>query len=126
MVAICKEACKMQHDGEFKYYKDMAIYVKTQLDKKIGGSWHIIVGKLQLHRKLTCDSIRYQLWIVCYVRVTMHVSLLARTDWLPCFQARMNDNREVFSSRRGLLQPEHLAHRRKASVSSRVVDVHIR
>ena len=46
VVATCKEACKMQHDGEFKYYKDMAIYVKQQLDKKLGGSWHIIVGKL--------------------------------------------------------------------------------
>ena len=116
----------MQHDGEFKYYKDMAIYVKTQLDKKIGGSWHIIVGKLQLHLKLTCDSIRHQLWIIRNLRVAMHVSLLARTDWLPCFQARMNDNREVFSNRSGILQPGHPAHRRKASVSSRVVDVHIR
>ena len=46
IVSTCKEACKMQHDGEFKYYKDMAIYVKTQLDKKLGGSWHVIVGKL--------------------------------------------------------------------------------
>ena len=36
VVATCKEACKMQHDGEFKYYKDMAIYVKTKLDKDLG------------------------------------------------------------------------------------------
>ena len=28
VVAISKEACKMLHDGEFKYYKDMAYYVK--------------------------------------------------------------------------------------------------
>ena len=28
VVAISKEACKMLHDGEFKYYKDMAKYVK--------------------------------------------------------------------------------------------------
>ena len=44
VVATCRMACKMQHDGEFKYYKDMAIYVKQTLDKKIGGSWHVIVG----------------------------------------------------------------------------------
>ena len=42
-----KEACKKHHDGELKYYKTMAIYVKEQLDKKLEGSWHIIVGKLQ-------------------------------------------------------------------------------
>ena len=51
VVSICKEAYKMQHDGDFKYYKDMAIYVKTQLDKKVGGSWHIIVGKLQFNSR---------------------------------------------------------------------------
>ena len=41
-----REACKKHHDGELKYYKTMAIYVKEQLDKKLGGSWHICVGKL--------------------------------------------------------------------------------
>ena len=44
VVATCRNASKMHHDGEFKYYKDMAIYVKQTLDKKIGGSWHVIVG----------------------------------------------------------------------------------
>ena len=48
VVAAAREACKKHHDGEFKYYKTMAIYIKEQLDKKLGGSWHIIVGKLQL------------------------------------------------------------------------------
>ena len=43
-----REACKKHHDGELKYYKTMAIYVKEQLDKKLGGSWHICVGKLHL------------------------------------------------------------------------------
>ena len=45
VVSTCREACKKHHDGEFKYYKTMANYVKEQLDKKLGGSWHIIVGK---------------------------------------------------------------------------------
>ena len=48
VVEAAREACKKHHDGEFKYYKTMAIYIKEQLDKKLGGSWHICVGKLQL------------------------------------------------------------------------------
>ena len=52
VVQICKEACKMQLDGDLKYYKDMAIYVKTQLDKKVGGSYHVIVGKLHFSLNL--------------------------------------------------------------------------
>ena len=28
LVAIAREACKKHHDGEFKYYKTMAIYIK--------------------------------------------------------------------------------------------------
>ena len=28
VVETCKEAYKKQHDGEFKYYKQMAIYIK--------------------------------------------------------------------------------------------------
>ncbi len=28
VVTIAKDSCKMLHDGEFKYYKDMAYYVK--------------------------------------------------------------------------------------------------
>ena len=52
VVTIAKDSCKMLHDGEFKYYKDMAYYVKQQLDKKLGGAWHIVVGKLQKKLKL--------------------------------------------------------------------------
>ena len=44
--ATAREACKKHHDGELKYYKTMAIYVKESLDKKLGGSWHLCVGKL--------------------------------------------------------------------------------
>ena len=46
VINTAREACKKHHDGELKYYKTMAIYVKEQLDKKLGGSWHICVGKL--------------------------------------------------------------------------------
>ena len=39
----------MQHDGELKYYKDMAQYIKKELeeklaDSKFNDSWHVIVG----------------------------------------------------------------------------------
>ena len=34
----------MQHDGELKYYKDMAIYIKGELEAKLNDSWHVIVG----------------------------------------------------------------------------------
>jgi hypothetical protein len=45
VIEVCREACKMQHDNELKYYKDMAIHIKGVLDQKLGGSFHIIVGK---------------------------------------------------------------------------------
>ena len=45
VIEVCREACKMQHDNELKYYKDMAIHIKGVLDKNLGGSFHIIVGK---------------------------------------------------------------------------------
>ena len=36
---------EMQHDGELKYFKDMAKYIKESLEEKIEGScWHVIVG----------------------------------------------------------------------------------
>ena len=39
----------MQHDGELKYFKDMAGHIKKQIeeqDKDKGTSgWHVIVGK---------------------------------------------------------------------------------
>ena len=28
VIEICREAYKMQHDGELKYYKDMAEFIK--------------------------------------------------------------------------------------------------
>ena len=43
MVAACKLACGAEH----KYYKDYAQQIKCDIDKDLGGSWHIIVGKLQ-------------------------------------------------------------------------------
>ena len=42
---MAREASKKHHDGELKYYKTMAIFVKEQLDAKLGNSWHICVGK---------------------------------------------------------------------------------
>ena len=50
VVNVAREACKRQHDGEDKYFKDMAIYVKKTLDKELDGSWHIIVGKSILYK----------------------------------------------------------------------------
>ena len=47
-MAVCRDASKKHHDGELKYYKTMAIYVKEQLDTKLGNSWHICVGKYNL------------------------------------------------------------------------------
>ena len=39
----------MQHDGELKYYKDMAQYIKAELEAKLKegnlqSTWHVIVG----------------------------------------------------------------------------------
>ena len=69
VVGVAREACKKHHDGELKYYKSMAIYVKEQLDKKLGGSYHICVGKLQLFYNFSFVSLiltfycyRYKLW----------------------------------------------------------------
>jgi len=47
VVDTCREAYKRQHDGELKYYKDLAIHIKHTLDKsaKVPGAWHVIVGK---------------------------------------------------------------------------------
>ncbi|CDW85199.1 dynein light chain type [Stylonychia lemnae] len=35
---------EMQHDGELKYFKDMALHIKHEMEKKQQGSWHVIVG----------------------------------------------------------------------------------
>jgi hypothetical protein len=36
----------MKHDGELKYYKDMALHVKHEMEKRKEnfGGWHVIVG----------------------------------------------------------------------------------
>ena len=49
VVNMCRDAYKRHHDGEFKYFRDMAMCVKKQLDneKEIGGAWHVVIGKLQ-------------------------------------------------------------------------------
>ena len=37
----------MQHDGELKYFKDMAGYVKKRIEDEEKGTsgWHVIIGK---------------------------------------------------------------------------------
>ena len=47
VIAVAREACKELHDGNIKYYKQMAMGIKAKLDEKLGGSWHVCVGKLQ-------------------------------------------------------------------------------
>ena len=44
----CFSLIEMQHDGELKYFKDMASYIKKRIedDEKGTSGWHIIVGKL--------------------------------------------------------------------------------
>ena len=42
---ICRDSYKRMADGELKYYKDMAQYIKTSLEKTNEGSFHVIVGK---------------------------------------------------------------------------------
>ena len=42
---ICREAYKMQHDGELKYFKDMASFVKTSMEEKVENTcWHVVAG----------------------------------------------------------------------------------
>ena len=38
---------EMQHDGELKYFKDMANYVKKRIEdeEKSTSGWHVIIGK---------------------------------------------------------------------------------
>ena len=35
---------EQQHDGELKYFKDKACFVKKALEEKFEDSWHVIVG----------------------------------------------------------------------------------
>ncbi len=50
MVQACRDAYKMQHDGELKYFKDMALYIKKRIEDEERGTsgWHIIIGKFWL------------------------------------------------------------------------------
>ena len=48
IVDICRDAYKKPHDGDYKYYKDLAFYIKKEIEKKNAGAWHIIVGKIKL------------------------------------------------------------------------------
>ena len=45
VVDTCKDAYKRQNDGEFKYFRDLALFVKKTLDKEYTGAWHVVVGK---------------------------------------------------------------------------------
>ena len=42
---------EMQHDGELKYFKDMALHIKKQIEEQEKGTsgWHVIVGKPSYH-----------------------------------------------------------------------------
>ena len=46
-VSVCKNACGQDH----KYYKDFAMAIKADLDKELGASWHVIVGKLHIFQR---------------------------------------------------------------------------
>ena len=76
-MAVCRDASKKHHDGELKYYKTMAIYVKEQLDAKLGNSWHICVGKFnhclyarafQIFEFLAFDQFRHELRQLLHIR----------------------------------------------------------
>mmetsp|Transcript_30168 Transcript_30168/g.29660 ORF Transcript_30168/g.29660 Transcript_30168/m.29660 type:complete len:93 (-) Transcript_30168:104-382(-) len=43
-IDLAKQAYKKKYDLELKYYRDMAKFMKEELDKKFEGSWHIIIG----------------------------------------------------------------------------------
>ena len=67
VVDVCKDAYKRQNDGEFKYFRDMAQYIKKTLDKdkerEIAGAWHVVVGKSKLSIS-HLDLRRYIVWSV--------------------------------------------------------------
>ena len=92
MIGVAREACKKHHDGELKYYKSIAIYVKEQLDKKLGGSYHICVGKLQLFISgvhffyrfvLSFVLFRYKLRKLLHISNSNNLSILAGAHWFP-------------------------------------------
>ena len=93
VVGVAREACKKHHDGELKYYKSMAIYVKDQLDKKLGGSYHICVGKLQLFIYLSKNSYSINYCFRNKLRKLLHLSdsnnlfVLDGAYWIPSMEA---------------------------------------
>mmetsp|Transcript_18844 Transcript_18844/g.16680 ORF Transcript_18844/g.16680 Transcript_18844/m.16680 type:complete len:84 (+) Transcript_18844:83-334(+) len=45
IIEIAKGAYQKLQEGEWKYYKDMAKFIKEKVDEKSEtGSWHVIVG----------------------------------------------------------------------------------
>ena len=87
VVDSCREAYKKQHDGELKYYKDLAIHIKKTLDKKEGmaGAWHIIVGK----SSLTLISCRNKFRIFCELRTQVYHFVLVGAYRFFSFQTRL-------------------------------------
>ena len=67
VVTACKTACGAEH----KYYKDYAMQIKAELDKELGPSWHIVVGKLHFPEHSVSNvadrncSFRHALRVVC-------------------------------------------------------------
>ena len=57
----------MQHDGELKYFKDMAGYVKKRIEDEEKGTsgWHVIVGKHSFTNghAVFRDQLRFVLYI---------------------------------------------------------------
>ena len=100
-MTVAREACKKHHDGELKYYKTMAIYVKEQLDAKLGNSWHVCVGKFTIRQfqifefQLTNQNVyncdRHELWKLLHIRDKDDLPVLARAYWFPCLEAWMKN-----------------------------------
>ena len=91
----------MQYDGELKYYKDMALHIKHEMEKKQLGSWHVIVGKSFSYLNKTNASFpssnlmtnlqfRDELWLVRNVRAQGDNTFLLGTHRLPLVQTRMS------------------------------------
>ena len=57
----------MQHDGELKYFKDMACHIKKQIEEQEKGTsgWHVVVGKSNIFSSHITYS-RHKLWQFCY------------------------------------------------------------
>ena len=80
VVAACKSAC----GAELKYYKDYAMQIKAELDKEIGPSWHVVVGKLHFYlcaflnlTDYAARSYRNTFWFIRRLRTQAHRTILA-------------------------------------------------